>query len=1361
MRTFFKKSSLALLLAVLVLLTAVMVGGMVTASAEEAAEPEYEASIYHPVSGLLKSGRLDALLSEYGWLSASYSYSIVLHKDAEIAIKELCIKGIGTIEGNGNTIYVDNSVNGASKNAVFEITHEGKTVLKNINFVGQDREDYDPANPVVGNSMLYIEGDELVLENCTFTNCKGGALVTSGTKLTLDNVVSVNSGRRWTVINSEGKEEEKFVNAFEVQNNTQTYLKGDTRIFHTSTEDRGNRINGYNTGASLGIAGTFTGEVVFIQWGYAVNRPTFYMCDRAIEGASGYKPGYADRSEYCTVAEGALLLGKIYDNNQGGWLVYNNQGTLCWTKAGQALPAVSNAKIELSQEDPSKIVATGWFYNKDGKNCFTTSAVAGGYAFYALEDAVVEGGIDAYIVRDGALAVYGSLAHVLSQVQNGDTVEVYQDVVLPAGATKMKAGTYTVDFNGFNVTRADKTAHLYASGAAVNITLKNGHFDGEIGGAVPKDARALIELDAVVRFAIENCTFTNLITTAGEEGQADTNRRRGSVVHLVYESNLYLKDVTITNSEGTYGSVYCFNTDVRLPHVYIEGNTNISGGKNRIDLGFMGPSALNVSGDFTGLVDVNTRITKVVNDQVRGKVTTVDPLPVATVAEGAKITGVIRDTANSAWFAYNNQGILCWTQTGADLPVDVKQDENDPSKLAVLTWYYDNAGVKTATTTAVAGVRDYTWEYVALSIEAYIVRGGATVAYGTFSEMLAAAAAGDTIELVADVANVHNLLISKAITIDGNGHSLTWVTTTKPEESAGTAVGSGSNSYFIKNSAALVLKDLVLDGGATEYGVWPTGEGAKRNYDNSTMFAHTSSSLTFDGCTIKGLRVKFTLTENANYGQCGAMFAYPVSSIVFKDTTFVDNMWMGGPGGIFRQANNSGIVTYEGRVIFKENYKVSGDGTTATVAGVNAVGNSYRTKLGQLSEGSELWLDPGTSVFQVTVDEVGQPYNNSGKVYITSSATVNVDENGKFVSAGYANNNVAYVCGGQITDPAFTGHQVNLISLDKVDISDTVNAQGGITSDKFTLNYTATITADYFATDVVVKINGREVLRKAFGEFENAVSKTITIADIGVGMAEFTDEIVIELQNGKTGEVLDSYTTTAKTYANALLALDSYGDYTAEKLLSMKKAVASLLQYGAKVQTFFKHNTANLAMTADEEAAWLTAGYIEEVGNGLKGGTSVQATESGSVAGVATYGATLTMENQMSLRLYFTAASLEGLTFTVDGVEVTPVEANGMYYIEAAHIGTASLAKAVNFVIASETESITYTASPMSYVFAVFALENDAVTAELKDACEALYYYFVAAGEHFNFSTDIGFTTALSVSVDPVNNFSIPYGIKA
>jgi len=345
---------------------------------------------------------------------------------------------------------------------------------------------------------------------------------------------------------------------------------------------------------------------------------------------------------------------------------------------------------------------------------------------------------------------------------------------------------------------------------------------------------------------------------------------------------------------------------------------------------------------------------------------------------------------------------------------------------------------------------------------------------------------------------------------------------------------------------------------------------------------------------------------------------------------------------------------------------------------------------------------------------------------------------------------------------SYTGYWAVYKELIGIDV-DNVAGQGNIDKDKFGFTLYLPIYADPEASTVVVKFKGNEILTKELSDLEyvaNIVGDGIgryQLDTVYVGMAELTEDIVVELWNKTTNAVVnttDPY--SAKHYAKQLIENDATP-------LAAKEALASLLQYGAEVQTFFNYNTDNLAMTAEEKTAW-SALIVDVDTNKIvttNANESVKATSTGSADGVTVTGVSLTMENQMSLRLYFKLAegkSIEDYDLSHPYVE----KGNNTYYMEAKNIGTAKLATAVTFTIFDGTDTLTYSASPMSYVLGVNNAEvGETITADLKDACEALYYYYAAIADCFNSVTDTtGFSvdnTNLILTADtPDNGYSAP-----
>lgn len=1443
MRTFMKKSSPALLLAVLVLLTGILVGTAVTASAEEVAEPEHEASVYHPVTGLLKSGRLDDLLAEYSWLGATYNYRIVLHKDAELAKAGLYIKGFSEVEGNGHTIYIDDSINVSSTTHFLMVTHEGNTVFKNINFVGQDM-DWDGSVETMkafgsvdnyfGAIQINAGNRHVEFQNCTMTGFK-----------TLGRASCI-----WFTGNTTAKNQNGDIvyDASVYNNNYGLYLK-DTEIvgnYAGGVKSNGSNSDGYAvwvqysgtgyygnkvhvSGNTLvkdnyhNITGLARSNIYVFKTGAATGiESSVLMVEEDFTGCVGMNVDQSINHDVAAGRRGCIFyVGDSFDADgkyirQG--VVFANTGDAgsCYVSPQGVslghLPSYLVADDETSPYGSFVGAAHGGNFSKlTDTVTLTVMDKTGTKVLFDYEVEVQNGAFIASALPTWATwydAKYGtpSKTHAngtdyigkvnyetgfLASTNKGVTW-VYQTVMtnhtssagvstINSNLTHLEAvgdyvmefhhgtalnSTLIIDFNGYTLTRADKSYYLMWEGNSAgtywqNITIRNIVVDGTITDAegntsIPTDGVTFIRGRKHATMTFENCEFKNIITTGTAK---ETYSSYGAAIMVNADSPITLKNVTMTNCKGHAGAFYAGAVSV-----YLAGNTRIGELENGAVVAntaagtYAVDTAIAVIETFTGEVYLSIEGYGTTNQPVYyrdSKVTPTDELKArAFVAEGAEILGRIAPSgAPTTYFAYNNQGTLSWTTPGNALADTVVYDA-ETNTLSRSAWFYNDGTADVQTSVVIADVFNYFVKDIDMSaVEAV---NATTLAYGDLKTVIAAAAAGQTVEVLRDVKGVKNIDIPGSVTIDGNGHTLTMYNTEKPAEE--------DAIYFFKPlNHWITIKDVVLHGGAAEVGVWDEKVAAP---NNSQVFP-AYKILTLDNVKITGMR--WTYTDTSDRGMIFGAGQW-CTNLYLNDVEITDNIF-NTPNGtssatyglVIRMA--SSVATFmSGKCVVKDNFRIvpgTEEGTVNYYPANFKNTNQARLVIGELAEGSRIHVSNGINHAALINAETGLPYNYSGMIFRDRDSFAMAAD--KILTSGYYYS-YNYLVWDGVSTTTVDGKTVAMISVNTTATLDTANVQGGggIDSDRLAMIYYIPITADRYATDVVVAKDGEEIWRKNLSELtlktDFADGKARFVIDgADIGMAELTDTYEIYLRAAGTDKVLNgtpaTYEAVAKTYLMGLLA----GEYDNE----MKAAVASLLRYGAKVQTFFKHNLDNLAMTADDEAAWIAAGYLEEIGDGLKGGESVQAFGAGSVAGVELYGATLTMENQMSLRLYFTADSIEGLTFKVGGEAVEVMEGNGMYYIEASHIGTANLAAPVEFEIASVAETLTYTASPMSYVFAVFATENSQITQELKDACEALYYYFVAAGAYFNFNTDIGFTSALVVSLDPVNAYSIPYGITA
>lgn len=201
--------------------------------------------------------------------------------------------------------------------------------------------------------------------------------------------------------------------------------------------------------------------------------------------------------------------------------------------------------------------------------------------------------------------------------------------------------------------------------------------------------------------------------------------------------------------------------------------------------------------------------------------------------------------------------------------------------------------------------------------------------------------------------------------------------------------------------------------------------------------------------------------------------------------------------------------------------------------------------------------------------------------------------------------------------------------------------------------------------------------------------------------AQMTTPVNVHIKTGNALAHEKNY--TVRQYADVILA----GDYSDET----KALVREMLHYGAAAQVYFDYKTAYLA-NVDIEASAQVA--VQET-------APTEMVLTGSVDGIAYYGATMVFTSKNAVRYYFTATEdINNYSFTVDGTAYTPVEKNGMYYVEIDEINPQDLDDSITLTV-NDTLSVTY--NPMNYMVRM----RDKGSENLKALVEALYNYHLAA----------------------------------
>ena len=249
-----------------------------------------------------------------------------------------------------------------------------------------------------------------------------------------------------------------------------------------------------------------------------------------------------------------------------------------------------------------------------------------------------------------------------------------------------------------------------------------------------------------------------------------------------------------------------------------------------------------------------------------------------------------------------------------------------------------------------------------------------------------------------------------------------------------------------------------------------------------------------------------------------------------------------------------------------------------------------------------------------------------------------------------------------------------------------------VLGDDIGLNFVLALTQ---GDEVKVNVDGEEVPTQLTQNEDGSYQAFIKVA-----AAQMTSEIQIVV-NGQPVEK----TYSVRGYADVILS-GEYSDF-------VKTLVSNMLAYGGAAQKYFEVNTDDLA---DKN---ITVAEVTVPNDNL----SVEVSD--QLDGINFYGASLVMRSKTAVRFYFTGESVEGLTFTVNGGVYTPVNADGMYYVEVADINPQDLADVLNMVVSDGINNLTVSYSPVSYISRMYY--KDGSSEQMKDMVKAMYGYHLAA----------------------------------
>ena len=230
-----------------------------------------------------------------------------------------------------------------------------------------------------------------------------------------------------------------------------------------------------------------------------------------------------------------------------------------------------------------------------------------------------------------------------------------------------------------------------------------------------------------------------------------------------------------------------------------------------------------------------------------------------------------------------------------------------------------------------------------------------------------------------------------------------------------------------------------------------------------------------------------------------------------------------------------------------------------------------------------------------------------------------------------------------------------------------------------------------------------------------------------VAAKEMTGTIYAQVVTQSGSWTSEVFEYDVQTYAEKILADPSAYEKNADKQDELVTLVKAMLNYGTAAQTHFGFNTdkpANSILASADQA--VTALTVDDL-------TDYNFTAGTGIEGVADYvGATLMLEANTGLRLYFKVAEGANVTFRLGDKSLTYVPKAGSNYtgyVEISGIVAKDLDETYTVTVSDGTNTAEITHSPLKYCRNV--VKGD-YAADLDNLVAALYAYNQAANAYFN-----------------------------
>lgn len=673
----------------------------------------------------------------------------------------------------------------------------------------------------------------------------------------------------------------------------------------------------------------------------------------------------------------------------------------------------NNGLVAMDETAKATIEVTGGTFSKD-----PTQYVVENSAITENDDGTF-GVAKAYLAKIGDTEYY-TMDEAFHAVKAGETIVMLRDYT----TNKVQNSgdeSFTIDLGGHTWTANivdTASAAFEINYSDVTLTVKNGKVvSSQLAGLIPS------AMGGTIKYDNSTLVFEGVEMTANGHSGIETNGSNTNDTVTLRNSTL-----NVPNGFGIYfpssGTLTIDNSVINAKTMGVQvcaGSLNISGAD----------TAITVSGDGIaktendGAIEDGAAISIVERTGYKG----LDEIKV----EGGKFTA---KGDNAAVEAYD------WAN-------QTESDFTQAAKVSISGGTFSSAVDKSLCADGFIPTQNADGTY-GVKEGKFVAEVGSTK-YETLAEAIAAAQEGQTVTLLADVADCGSLTISKNITLDGSGHTISGnssISVNMPGNAAADVtirnvnfkdIANGnklSAFYFSQVKGKLTITGCTFDSIEYEAIQVTPMEGAEVNVSNNvfrakadgTQVRHIHIEMAYgSGFDCEGQNIKLTVTDNQLHGTVSGDASMGIWWVGTDSTLKVDGNYMEHPETVSITLSNGGVHYNRGDLIYPARSqadadvddlmpavivadKASGESKIkaySTLAdAINAAQDGQTVRLladveqnTQLAIDKSITLDLNGKTIKNTADIWGDNANailsitNGAKVTITGNGTIDAKEN--------------------------------------------------------------------------------------------------------------------------------------------------------------------------------------------------------------------------------------------------------------------------------------------------------------------------------------------------------------------------------